>query len=89
MHNIATRVGNHLHFDMARLAKITLEINRIITKGGFGFGACSRKGLAKVIGGFRYFHTASPATRSGLDQKWIAYIFANVLCLGKGVNGTG
>ena len=89
MHNIAMRVGNHLHFDMARLAKITLKINRIITKGGFGFGACSRKGFAKVISGFGHFHAASPATRSGLDQKWIANIRANTLRLGKGVNGTG
>ena len=43
MHDIALAVAQNLHFDMARLAEIFLDIDVVIAEGGLGLGAAERQ----------------------------------------------
>ena len=89
MHHIAMAVGNDLHLDVTRLAKIAFQIDGIITECRLCLGAGRAEGLGKVISGLGNLHAATPATRSGLDQQRIADIAADALCLIEGWHGAG
>src|SRR5205807_3523180 len=50
MYAFAMSVAQHLDLDMARLAEIFLEVDRIVIEGSFGFGAGQRIGLGGAGG---------------------------------------
>ena len=62
MHNMATMVGNNLHFDMAGLEKISFEIDGVVAEGGLRFRLRSLKRPSKVLGFVDDAHAASSPT---------------------------
>ena len=47
MHDMPTMVGNNLHFDMARLEKISFEIDGVIAKSGLRLRLRGLKRMAR------------------------------------------
>ncbi len=74
-------VAENLNFDVPGLFKILLKIDRIVAESGFGFGACSRKGIEEIALGTRDLHAATAAAGSGLDQDGIADLRGDPLCV--------
>ena len=59
MHHFAVAVGDHLNFDMARLAEIAFQIDSVIAKGGFGLGAGRAECFGETRLGLGDFHAAA------------------------------
>ena len=49
MHAVAVAVAQHLDLDVARLAEVFLEIDRVVAEGGLGLGAGQRERLGGVV----------------------------------------
>ena len=62
MHNMSTMVGNNLHFDMARLEKISFEIDRVIAESGLRLRLRGLKCAGKVLGLIDDAHAAPSTT---------------------------
>lgn len=61
MHDMATVVGDDLHFDMAGFEKISLKIDGIVAERGFRFRLSRLKGAREIVGFIDDTHsTASP-----------------------------
>ncbi len=43
MQHLAKGIGQHLHFDVARLLEVFFDIDGIVAEGGFGLGARGRQ----------------------------------------------
>ena len=72
MNHVACAVGQHLHFDVARLLEIFLHVHGIIGERRLGFGARRRQGELQVRRLVRHLHAASAAAGRRLDDNRIA-----------------
>ena len=79
MRDVSMAVGDHLDFDMARLAEILLEIDGIVAKGSLGFGLRCTDGVLKVFLGLGDLHAPPAAASSGLHEHRIADLLGDLL----------
>ena len=79
MHGAAFAIAKHLNFDVARRGQIFLDIDFVVAKIRFAFGAGGHKGAFHVSGGLRDFHALATAASRGFDDHRIADFFADAL----------
>ena len=72
MNGVALAVAEYLDFDVARLAEIFLDIDRVVAECGLGLGARGRQCGREFLARFGDLHAAPAATGGGLDQNRVA-----------------
>jgi hypothetical protein len=72
MDGTALAVTDHLHFDVARLFQILLDIDGIVPKGSARFRTRGRQRHHEVGPGARHLHAAPTAASGGLDDDRVA-----------------
>src|SRR5690606_34132687 len=79
MDRLAGAVTDDLHFDMARLLEILLDIYGVVTKRSTGLRTCGLQGDLKVFLGAGNLHAAAAAACRCLDDHRIADLGRNAL----------
>ena len=81
MQNISVRVGQDLHFDVARAANVALQKHSVIAEGRAGLGARFLQKWKQQLRALHHAHSAPAASERCLHDEWIANLVRNALCV--------
>ena len=89
MDDVAVRVREHLHLDVARILEVLLDVDRRVGEVRQPFALRRLERLRRLVGGVDDLHALPAAARGRLDQQRVADLLAERDHLGGGADRIG